>query len=58
MRLRKFDIRNFKGIQSASFQWEDIIILIGENNVGKSSVLEALQCFLGGAIVKDDDLFC
>lgn len=58
MRLKKFEIHNFKGIQSASFEWEDIIILIGENNAGKSSVLEALQCFLGGSIVKDENLFC
>ena len=58
MHLRKFEIHNFKGIQTASFEWDDIIILIGENNVGKSSVLEALQCFLSGSIIKDEDLFC
>src|ERR1700692_1866959 len=57
MRLCKFEIHNFKGIQSTSFDWEDIIILIGENNAGKSSVLQALQCFLNGSQVKDLALF-
>ena len=57
MRLCKFEIHNFKGIQNASFDWEDIVILIGENNAGKSSVLQALQCFLSGSQVKDPALF-
>ncbi len=58
MRLSRFELHNFKGIHNASFEWDDIVILIGENNAGKSSVLEALQCFLGGSQIKDEDLFC
>jgi predicted ATPase len=58
MQLCKFEIHNFKGIQTSSFDWEDIVILIGENNVGKSTVLQALQCFLGGSQLKDIALFC
>ena len=57
MRLCRFEIHNFKGIESASFDWEDIVVLIGENNVGKSTVLQALHCFLLGAAIKDRDLF-
>jgi putative ATP-dependent endonuclease of OLD family len=57
LRICKFEIHNFKGIQNASFDWEDIVILIGENNTGKSSVLQALQCFLSGSLVKDLALF-
>ena len=57
MRLRKFEIKNFKGIEHASFEWHDPVILIGENNVGKSSVLQALQWFLSGAQIKDERLF-
>jgi energy-coupling factor transporter ATP-binding protein EcfA2 len=58
MRLCQFEIHNFKGIQHASFEWENIIVLIGENNAGKSTVLQALECFLSGTQVKDDQLFC
>jgi len=57
MRLCKFEIRNFKGIQDASFEWDDIVVLIGENNAGKSTVLQALQWFLGGSQIKDEALF-
>jgi putative ATP-dependent endonuclease of OLD family len=58
MRLCKFEVCNFKGIQRASFEWESIVVLIGENNAGKSSVLQALQCFLGGSQIKDENFFC
>jgi len=57
MRLNKFEIRNFKGIENACFEWDDILVLIGENNVGKSTVLQALQWFLSGSQVKDEALF-
>lgn len=58
MQLSKFAVSNFKGIRNANFDWDDIVILIGENNAGKSSVLQALQCFLSGSQVKDEALFC
>jgi hypothetical protein len=57
MRLRKFELRNFKGIDAASFEWDDIIVLIGENNVGKSTVLQALDHFLSGSQIRDEALF-
>ena len=57
MRLRKFEIKNYKAIESLSFEWDDIVVLIGENNCGKSSVLSALSHFLGGGGIKDESLF-
>lgn len=57
LRLHKFEIKNFKGIEGASFNWEDFIVLIGENNAGKSSALQALDLFLRGSQVKDRNLF-
>lgn len=57
MHLAKFEIRNFKGIQDCSFQWHELVVLIGENNCGKSSVLQALQCFLSGTQIKDVAMF-
>lgn len=57
MRLRRFEIRNFKCIQDASFDWDDIVSLVGENNAGKSTVLQALRWFLNGAQAKDPRLF-
>lgn len=56
MRLTKFEVHNFKGIANASFEWDRYIVLIGENNVGKSSILQALNWFLSGSAIKDDQL--
>lgn len=57
MRLCKFEIKNFKGIEYDSFDWDDLIVLIGENNAGKSSVLQALEWFLSGSQIRDSTLF-
>jgi hypothetical protein len=57
MRLHKFQIHNFKGIYESSLEWDDIVILIGENNAGKSTVLQALECFLSGNQIRDPILF-
>lgn len=57
MRLEKFVIRNFKGIKDLTLEWDDIIVLIGENNTGKSSVLQALQQFCKGDKLSDKALF-
>ncbi len=57
MRLCKFQIKNYKNLEDIEFSWDDIIILIGENNTGKSSVLEALNWFLSGKQISDTLLF-
>ena len=57
MRLKKFEIHNYKGIETTAFEWDDIAILIGENNAGKSTVLQALDQFLGGILVRDEAWF-
>lgn len=57
MKLSKFEIKNFKNLSIASFDWNEIIFLIGENNCGKSSVLHALDWFLSGKQIKDKALF-
>jgi predicted ATP-dependent endonuclease of OLD family len=57
MRLKQFEVRNFKSIESLSVEWDDLLVLIGENNSGKSTVLSALSIFLSGAGIKDPSLF-
>jgi len=57
MRLRRFEIKNFKSIEYLAFDWKDLIVLIGENNTGKSSVLHALSWFLSGSAIKDQSLY-
>lgn len=57
MKLVRFEIRNYKGIEHAKLLWDDILVLIGDNNCGKSTVLQALGLFLSGSAVRDEFLF-
>lgn len=53
MRLSKISIDNFRGIEHVGIELErDLTVLLGENNTGKTSVLEALRLCLD--IVKSD----
>lgn len=42
MKIEKIAISNFKGLRSAAFSPNTFSCLVGENNAGKSSVLQAL----------------
>jgi predicted ATP-dependent endonuclease of OLD family len=57
VRLRRFEVKNFKAIQNVAIDWQDLLVLIGENNCGKSCVLLALDWFLSGSSIKDTALF-
>lgn len=51
MKIKTVKIKNFKclGVKELQLDFsEDIIILVGENNVGKSSILKALDLFFSG----------
>lgn len=47
MKIYAVSIENFRGIRSANLVLPDHAVLIGDNNTGKSSVLEALDLVLG-----------
>jgi putative ATP-dependent endonuclease of OLD family len=57
MRLRRFIVTNFKAVRHLEIDWDDLLILLGENNCGKSCVLSALSIFLSGSATKDPLLF-
>lgn len=46
MRLTHLEIKNFRGIEELSFPLDDLCVLIGENNTGKSAILDALRLCL------------
>jgi len=57
MKIKTVTIKNFKclGDQELTIDLsDDIVVLIGENNVGKSSFLEALRYFFSGKIIPKD----
>lgn len=45
MKIKKIKIENFKSIKKTEFDFEDLTILLGENNSGKTNILKALQMF-------------
>ncbi|WP_028486836.1 ATP-dependent nuclease [Thiomicrorhabdus chilensis] len=47
MQIVKLDINNFRGIKSASILLPKHGVLIGDNNTGKTTILEALDLVLG-----------
>jgi predicted ATP-dependent endonuclease of OLD family len=63
MKLTKLHIQNFRGYQDATIRFDNVTTLIGKNDIGKSTVLEALEIFFNAkgkkkALVKleQDDL--
>lgn len=48
MRLTAIDISNFKGLKSGRFDLTQSSCLVGENNAGKSSILQAIVYALNG----------
>jgi len=47
MKVTSLQIKNFRGVKSATLLFEGHTLMIGRNNVGKSTVCEALDLLLG-----------
>lgn len=47
MRVARIKIENFRGIQQAELLLPKHVVLIGDNNTGKTTILEALDLVLG-----------
>jgi predicted ATP-dependent endonuclease of OLD family len=43
MLLREIEVRSFKGVRDASIALTDVTLLVGTNNSGKSSILQAIH---------------
>ncbi|MEE4602309.1 MAG: AAA family ATPase [Desulfobacteraceae bacterium] len=46
MKLIEIKIENFRGVRSLHLPFDGLTVLIGENNTGKSTVLEAIRLVL------------
>lgn len=46
MKLRKVQIENFRGINHLDLDLDDVLVLIGENNTGKTAILHAVRLCL------------
>ena len=59
VRLVEARVRNFRSLRKVDIPFDDLTVLIGENNSGKTSLLEALFAAIGSGrrIIGPDDLF-
>jgi len=46
VKLRRIHIQNFRGIKELDLVLDDLVVLIGENNTGKTAILHALRLCL------------
>ena len=51
MRVRRLSIENFRGVANAVLHFDGHTLLIGMNNVGKSTVCEAIDLVLGPVLL-------
>lgn len=57
MKLVQVRIENFRGIRKLDIPLDETTVLIGENNAGKSSVLDALHSCLSKSLVRKSSQF-
>jgi putative ATP-dependent endonuclease of the OLD family len=57
MRLRSVTIRNFRALADITVELDETTVLIGENNSGKTSFLDALRLCLGQGAFRRGDIF-
>ena len=50
MYLKEVTIKNFRSLKNVHISFDDTTILIGENNTGKSTILDAIRIGLNKAI--------
>ena len=59
MKLKKIEIEKYRTIDNLTLSVADLLILIGENNCGKSNILRALELFYQDSVRGiDDECYC
>ena len=57
MFLRQLEIKNFRGLKELTIPFDALSVLIGENNAGKSTVLDALRICLTRSLTRRGAVF-
>lgn len=55
MRLDKLEVKNYKSIHALQVDFGSLTAIVGKNNFGKSTTLDAIQCFYGEKEISNDD---
>lgn len=57
MLIKEVQIKNFRGIEDLTLPLGDLCVLIGENNTGKSTILDALRVCLTRSLTRRSTVF-
>ena len=57
MKLSRLHVANYRGLKDVSIPLSPFVCITGENNGGKSSVLQSLSLLLSGSTLKSTDYF-
>lgn len=57
MKIAKLKIENFRSFKSEEIDFQDLVLLIGENNAGKSNILKALELFFSNTKTLNEEFF-
>lgn len=55
MRLGNLEIKNYKSIDYLRIHIDSLTAIVGKNNFGKSTILDAIQCFYGEKAIELDN---
>lgn len=47
MKISKIEIQNFRGFKKEIIELDDITVFVGENNTGKTTILDAIKLIIG-----------
>ena len=54
MKIKSFEIRNFRSIRQIDIETKDLMVFVGKNNAGKSNILRALNAFFSRKATSKD----
>lgn len=57
MKISNIKLHNWKSFKDIDISINDLMIIIGQNNHGKSNLLSSLLFFFDGIKIKEDDYF-
>ncbi|MFX0086785.1 MAG: ATP-dependent endonuclease [Candidatus Hodarchaeota archaeon] len=54
MKIKSFEIKNFRSIRNIHVETKDLMVFIGKNNAGKSNILRGLNAFFERKVLSED----
>jgi len=57
MKIARLKLVNFRSFKAETIDFQDIVVLIGENNAGKSNILKALDLFFSDTKTLSEEFF-